>query len=197
MNRLLHYRRVAATAAIVLFGLASNAGAQLHLKATAEKCSAVPASAAGASEWLARARAVTLPATTGQVLQFRSYYDIALWEQSDRMYEPYVPNVFDRNTWYDAESGLIARQPVERPVAPGAYAAELIGPTEAYIIRDTTAMKLAQGDGRAGALHSLNPWDVLRRWTARAAEVKATNDDGWLAFSTREGPPTLHYEIVR
>lgn len=172
MNRLLYDTRFAATAAILLVGLASDAGAQLHLKATAEKCSAALASSANGAEWLARARAVTLPATSGQVLQFRSYYDIALWEQSDRMYEPYVPNVFDRNTWYDAESGLIARQPVERPVAPGAYAAELIGPTEAYFIRDTTAMKVPQGDGRAGALHSLNPWDVLRRWTARAGEVK-------------------------
>jgi hypothetical protein len=32
---------------------------------------------------------------------------------------------------------------------------------------------------------------------SRTAEVAATFADGWIAFSTREGPATLHYEIVR
>ena len=172
MNRLQDYARLLASGSLAIAALSTVAGAQLHLKASAEKCSAAPASSAGAVEWLTRAKAVTLPAVAGQVLQFRSYYDIALWEQSDRMYEPYVPNVADRNTWYDGQSGLIARQPVERALAPNGYAAELIGPTDTYFIRDTIAMKLTQGDGRAGPLHTLNPWDVLRRWDARAGEVK-------------------------
>ena len=30
-----------------------------------------------------------------------------------------------------------------------------------------------------------------------AAEVDAKWSDGWLSFSTREGPATLHYEIKR
>jgi hypothetical protein len=28
-----------------------------------------------------------------------------------------------------------------------------------------------------------------------AGEIAATWTDGWLSFSTREGPATLHYEI--
>ena len=167
--------RVLTFAVVASIVSTSKGDAQIHLTPSAKRCEPAPAGGAPAIQWLQRAKAVTLPDSTGQVLTFRSYYDIALWEQSDRMYEPYIPNVFDRNMWYDPQSGLIARQPPERPIAAGAQAAELIGPTEAYFIRDTIAMRIPQADSRPGALHSLNPWHVLRRWDARAAEVQVVS----------------------
>ncbi|HEX6943622.1 MAG TPA: hypothetical protein VF128_11885 [Gemmatimonadaceae bacterium] len=145
-------------------------GAQLHLAAPTERC---VAQSGPANAWLSRATAVTLPPSMdGRLLRYRAYHDFVLWEQSDRMYEPFIPNVAYRTVWYDTQSGLIGRQPVERPAAPGAYPAELVGPTEQYFIRDTVAMKIPQTDRRAGIVHSLNPWDVLRRWQARESEVR-------------------------
>jgi glyoxylase-like metal-dependent hydrolase (beta-lactamase superfamily II) len=172
-NRRSHVRRgLLPVAVLLLTGVATDAGAQLHLSPPAERCSAAPSSP-GAAEWLRRAATATLPADwSGRVLRYRAYHDFVLWEQSDRMYEPFIPNVADRTVWYDFESGLIGRQPVERAVAPGAYTSELVAPTEQYFIRDTVAMRIPQGDGRAGIIHTLNPWDVLRRWQARAGDVR-------------------------
>ena len=145
-------------------------GAQLHVAVPAERCTADSGPAAA---WLSRASAVTLPSSMeGRLLRYRAYHDFVLWEQSDRMYEPFIPNVGYRAVWYDTQSGLIGRQPVERAVAPGAYPAELVGPTEQYFFRDTIAMKIPQTDRRAGIIHSLNPWDVLLRWQARAGEAR-------------------------
>lgn len=160
---------------VVAMLAAVPASAQLHLTPPAEQCRPAPASSPNAVEWLRRAHAVTFPANADSlILNFRGYLDVPLWEQSDRMYEPYIPNVVDRNLWYDPRSGFIARQPVERPISPGAFAAELYSATDAYVVRDTVAMRVPQGDGRAGPLHTLNPWDVLRRWEARSSDVKVT-----------------------
>lgn len=162
-----------ATALLALAIVDSPLSAQLHLSPSTERCSAAPLPTTPASEWLDRAAAVTLPQDpAGRILRYRGYHDFVLWEQSDRMYAPFVPNVADRTIWYDDASGLIGRQPVERAVSPGAYPAELAGPAEQYFIRDTIVMKIPQPDPRAGIIHSLNPWDVVRRWRSQAADVK-------------------------
>lgn len=151
------------------------AAQQLHLPPSAESCSAAPAGSSSAASWLERAAAVTLPADmNGRVLHYRVYHDFVLWEQSDRMYEPFIPNVADRDSWYDPQSGMIGRQPVERPLASGAWPAELMGPTDRYFIRDTVAIKIPDTSGRVGIVHTLNPWDVLRRFRDRAADVRVT-----------------------
>jgi hypothetical protein len=171
--------RLSLAHAAVVFTIAlpttAPAAQQLHLPPSTERCSAAPAGTMTAAAWLERAAAVTLPADmNGRVLHYRVYHDFVLWEQSDRMYEPFIPNVADRDSWYDPQSGMIGRQPVERPLASGAWPAELMGPTDRYFIRDTVAMKIPDTSGRVGIVHTLNPWDVLRRFRDRAADVRVT-----------------------
>src|SRR5689334_14149358 len=81
-------------------------GAQLHLPVPAERCSA---SSGPGAPWLSRAVSVTIPSMDGRLLRYRAYHDFVFWEQSDRMYEPFIPNVAYRTVWYDTQSGLIGR----------------------------------------------------------------------------------------
>jgi hypothetical protein len=168
-------RRSIILACIAVVSLGTTARSQLHLSPPAERCqrsASLPTGSAG--DWLRRAGAVTLPDPSDRILRYRAFHDVVFWEQSDRMYPPFVPNVADRTVWYDPGSGLISRHPVERALAPGAFASEVFAPTEQYFIQDTIAMRIPLGDSRAGIVHSLNPWDVLRRWTARESEVRVT-----------------------
>src|SRR5215207_3302513 len=80
----------------------STAVSQLLPSAPPERCVAVT-SKQSASDWLARAAARVLPASLdGRVFRYRASQDVPWWEQSDRMYEPFIPNVTVTNRWYDA-----------------------------------------------------------------------------------------------
>ncbi|ACB75426.1 hypothetical protein [Opitutus terrae] len=63
------------------------------------------------------------------------------------------------------------------------------GPTIAERVPATVRLRV--GAGAAPRVFALAPDG------SHAAEVPSEVRDGWLSFSTREGPATLHYEIVR
>src|SRR5947209_1355915 len=115
-------RPTIASSFVVLLALPAPCIAQLLPSPPQEQCTAAPSRSPTAREWLDSAAARVLPrSTTGRVLRYRASHDVPLWEQSDRMYEPYVPNVSLTLRWYDPATNVEARQSVERPLAHGAY----------------------------------------------------------------------------
>ncbi|HSA56695.1 MAG TPA: hypothetical protein VLE53_13380 [Gemmatimonadaceae bacterium] len=153
--------------------LPGRASAQLLPAAPADRCTALAPDSASAVQWLDRAAGAVLPPTAdGRVLRARVTHDVPLWEQSDRMYPPFVPNTVVRQLWYDPVSGITGRQPVERAVPPGSRPAELFSPTTSYVTRDTMVIAMAPPPGYASPMAPFNPWSVLAHWRERAAEVR-------------------------
>lgn len=148
--------------------------AQLLQGVPSERCEAVPPGAPAAAEWLHRAAAMVLPATIdGRILRYNATTDVPMWEQSDRMYEPFIPNASTDQYWYDPASGNIGRQRATQPWSVGKRAAELFTTTGAvYRARDTTIMQVPAAFLGDQMPLPLNPWTVLREWQARAAEVR-------------------------
>lgn len=153
--------------------LPGPAPAQLLPSAPADRCIPLAAEAPDASHWLARAASAVLPPSMeGRALRARITHDVPMWEQSDRMYPPFVPNTAVRQIWYDPTTDITGRQPVERPIEPGRRPAELFSATTSYIARDTLLMAISPPPGYASPVAPLNPWSVLTRWRERAAEVR-------------------------
>jgi len=136
--------------------------------APAESCAPVPASAGvgatNAQVWLDRAAVAILPTNSrGKVLRIRSYNDQVLWEQSDRMYEPFIPNMQGNVRWYDLQTSVEGKQPQERPA--GAIPATVLStPRAVFVTRDTSRMPVPQLYPFSEPERQLNPWAVLQGW---------------------------------
>lgn len=142
---------------------------------TPERCEPAPANTASAQVWLDRAAEAVLPKSIdGRVLKYRVSHDVPLWEQSDRSYEPFIPHATATDRWYDLASGVEARQPIERAVAPGQYPSQFTSSSMVFVGRDTLVRPLmALSDGNAFYRRE-NPWLVLAEWRANATAARVT-----------------------
>lgn len=157
---------------LLLVAAPSLAVAQLLPVASPERCADLR-SAASAADWLARASRAVLPAdVAGKVLRYRASYDIPYWEQSDRPYEPFVPNVTTWARWYNPTTKLEARHPVERPIRPNEYPSLLVSPTAVFAGRDSMARPVPQAMFGTAQIRRENPWMVVADWAADSANVR-------------------------
>lgn len=145
---------------------------------TAESCKAAPANIGGAKVWLERAATEIFPPNSaGKVLRLRSNSDQLLWEQSDRMYEPFIPNMQSVTRWYDPASGVEGKQPIERPA--GKVPSVLSTSDGVFAGRDTMVIPVAQLYPFSEPERQLNPWAVLRSWQqtldARSNDVRVVD----------------------
>jgi hypothetical protein len=153
----------------------SGAFAQLLPSVPAEHCVAAPPGGLTATAWLDRAAATVLPPSLdGRVLRYRASHDVPLWEQSDRSYEPYIPNSAVTQRWYDPATGVEARQPVERPLRPGDYPSLLTSASAMFAGRDTTVRALGPIIPNVAAWRLENPWIVLADWRSQPDSVRRT-----------------------
>jgi hypothetical protein len=163
---------VLSAAAMSLAAFVPSLGAQPQLSTPPEKC-APAVSAMTASAWLDRAVARVMPASTdGRVLRYRAGQDAPFWNQSDRMYEPFVPNMTVTARWYDPNSGVEARQATERPVKPGENPSFLFTRTAAFTARDTAVRPMPAFFAISEVYRRHNPWSVLAEWRADAAGAR-------------------------
>lgn len=168
-------RRTLLCAALLVIALSAPRAASAQLLPTAppDRCSAITTSSTPASRWLDRAAAAVLPSSMqGRAFRARITHDTPMWEQSDRMYPPYVPNAVARQIWYDPSSGMTGRQPIERPLATGRRPAEMYSSAGLFLTRDTLVIAMAPPPGYASSMAGFNPWLVLNEWRTRAAEVR-------------------------
>lgn len=145
---------------------------------TVESCKPAPTNIGSAKLWLGHAAAEVLPPnSTGKVLRLRSNNDQLLWEQSDRMYEPFIPNMQSTTRWYDPATGVEGKQPIERPV--GKVPSVLSSADAVFAGRDTVVMPVAQLFPFSEPERQLNPWAVLRSWQqtldTRAEDVRVAD----------------------
>ena len=154
--------------ALVAVTVASPAAAQLLPPVPAERCGPVSAGVSSAADWLERAARAVMPSSTaGKVLRFRATTDLAAWEQSDRPYEPYLPQMTEKVHWFDPSSGVEGWSPVERPVPAGRLPGVLTIEYASFIARDTIAVARPAFHPFAGRERPLNPWAVLADWRRR------------------------------
>lgn len=176
-------------AALAACLIAPSLQAQVVLAPTRERCE--PARTASTAEaLLARAAAAVLPdAETQRILRFRASFDTPLWEQSDRMYEPFIPNTLLQQTWYDPATGISARQPIDRPAPAGRFPAQLLSATEMFMARDTMLVTLPAVIAATRPSAAFNPWVVLREWRADGARVRVARRcyyrDAWRTVLAR------------
>jgi hypothetical protein len=125
-----------------------------------------------------------MPASmAGRILRFRAGHDVPFWEQSDRMYGPFIPNIAMMTRWYDPGSGNEARHPYERAIRPSEYPSLIFSSAGTFTGRDTTARPVPQLAQAAMAARSLNPWAVLGDWLADSSNARVTGKcfyrDAW------------------
>src|SRR5688500_9901051 len=147
------------------------AAAQLLPSPTPERClpaSSVPTPAA----WLGRATTRVMPTDDGRVLRYRVAHDVPFWEQSDRMYPPFIPNIQSTIRWHIVGSQLEARHPIERAVTTAQYPSQILTGTGAYAGRDTSVRAIPGDHGSAGVFRRQNPWMVLAEWRADAGSLQ-------------------------
>jgi hypothetical protein len=131
-----------------------------------EQCTPL-AKPASAQSWIDRAVAEVMPANAaGKVLRYRSNHDQLFWEQSDRMYEPFIPNMSAYTRWYHIESGAEGRHPFQVAVASGKYPSAIVTRDAAFAGRDTMLMPAAPLFPFIEPERMLNPWAVLHDWKA-------------------------------
>lgn len=146
--------------------------AQLLPDAPPERCSAMSRSP-DARAWLDRAAALVLPSSPeGRVLTYRATHDQPLWEQSDRMYEPFIPNARETVRWYDPASGIEGRQSPAGTRTPGRRAQQAYSSTAAFVGADSGFRPVPGFMPFAAVYARLNPWMVLREWRDGAAAVR-------------------------
>ncbi|HVZ49771.1 MAG TPA: hypothetical protein VG916_13380 [Gemmatimonadaceae bacterium] len=166
---------VATAVAVAAFLVpAAPVGAQQLLpSASPERCGPAPAGTVSAAAWLDRAAALVLPPDgDARVLRFRAGHETPLWEQSDRMYEPFVPNVTASTRWVDLHAGLEGRAPIDRPPGPGMRPSQINSISTSYLARDTTVMRLPADSAGTNTAAAFNPWLVLAAWRADAANAR-------------------------
>lgn len=181
---------IRAAAALSLAALLPSLSvAQPGLSAPAEKCTPLSGTA---TAWLDRAAARVMPASTeGRVLRYRAGQDTPFWNQSDRMYEPFIPSMAVTARWYDPATGVEARQPIERALKPGEYPSLIFSRTAVFQGRDTTIRPLPTFFAGTESWRRHNPWSVLAEWRADAAAARVVERcmyrEAWRAVLERKG----------
>lgn len=182
--------RVHAAASFSLAALLpSLSTAQPGMTSAPEKCTPLTGTA---TAWLDRAAARVMPASVdGRVLRYRAGQDTPFWNQSDRMYEPFIPNMAVTTRWYDPATGVEARQPVERALKPGDYPSLLFSRTAVFSGRDTTIRPVPTFFAGAESWRRHNPWSVLAEWRADAATARVVERcmyrEAWRTVLERQG----------
>ena len=137
-----------------------------------ERCTAAPATTGSASAWLDRAVARVIPSNLDKkVLFYHATHDQPLWEQSDRPYEPYIPNMAETLRWYDPNTGVEGRQSIARVPTPVQYPSQLFAATASFVGRDTLLTPVPGFQPFGATYRRLNPWIVLLDWRAHASDV--------------------------
>ncbi|HEX6038370.1 hypothetical protein [Longimicrobium sp.] len=155
---------------LLLAGLAAAPSA-----AAQEACVPLPAGTPAPAQLLATARArlgTDLPADS--VLHYRAATATLMDYQSDRTYPPFFSAMDQGEAWYDPASGVerSSGSQVYPGTGPAALPAILSSPTASFAARDTMIVPATWQHGGVQALRPLNPWAVLREWSA-AADVRA------------------------
>ncbi|MBV6523103.1 MAG: hypothetical protein MNPFHGCM_03270 [Gemmatimonadaceae bacterium] len=166
-------RRSIAATLLLIAAVSRPMAAQFLPSQSPERCQPVTRTYARADAWLARAGQRILPLQAeSQVLQYHAAHDTPLWEQSDRAYGPFIPNIVQTIRWYDARSGLEGSIPAERGSVPNVRPTQIYDVTRLFLVRDTLVMRAPAmlASQRSGAL--FNPWSVLREWGAGASAVE-------------------------
>ena len=146
--------------------------AQLLPTAPSERCAGYTGSTT-AAEWLAQSSRAIIPADlSGRVLRYRASLDVPYWEQSDRSYEPFVPNVAVWTRWYDPARMLEARHPAERVIRPNEFPSLLVTPTAVFAGRDSLVRPVPQLMPASAQVRRENPWMVVADWNADASNVR-------------------------
>lgn len=122
-----------------------------------------------AATWLARARsAVGLSRTGPRVLQFHAQQGETQDYESDRTYPPFFSSFQSVEGWLDLETGV--ERFAAKTTFPGldgaAGPAILETETTAALVRDSGPVPTPEVRGAALASRGLNPWAVLRDWSA-------------------------------
>jgi hypothetical protein len=173
---------------LLLIAAPSLGAAQLLPSPTPERCVAAPAGLSAAA-LIDSAVARVMPATDGRILRYRAFQDVPFWEQSDRMYPPFVPNIQATTRWLDVSAGTEGRQAIDRPIQPGRYPGLLFTATTAYSGRDTLVR--AVPGGPVDVVRRENPWSVLADWRSHAAATRVVNRclyrDAWRIVLERDG----------
>lgn len=58
---------------------------------------------------------------TGRILRFRAVTETVAWEQSDRPYPPYLPQMSSKMHWFDAATGVEGWTPLDRLTAAATF----------------------------------------------------------------------------
>ncbi|MEP6765476.1 MAG: hypothetical protein ABJB66_14270 [Gemmatimonadaceae bacterium] len=163
-------------AVVAVFMVSVSAYGQAFLPAApSERCTVAPANIGTPAMWLDRAAARVLPASMeGKVLRVRATHDSPLWEQSDRSYEPFIPNASETVRWFDPQTNVEARNSPLRPVTPAQYPAQLQSLTGSFAGRDTAVRANAAFFPFGAVYMRLNPWSVLVDWRAHASDARVT-----------------------
>jgi hypothetical protein len=182
--------------AAALTAIPSLAFSQLLPSATRERCEAAPAATPSAQAWLDRAAASVLPADpTAHVLQYRASHDVPAWEQSDRMYPPFISRAPSTDRWIDLATRVEARQPIDRPATVGRYPLQIITPTMLVGGADTTVRPPAALSEAMKTQRLENAWLVLAEWRDSAAATRVSGRcyyrDAWRVVLER-GPEKLY-----
>lgn len=178
-------------AALFVLVITQDLPAQLLPDPTPERCSALTRTTS-AREWLDRAARAVLPDdTTNRVLAWRASHDTPLWEQSDRMYAPHIPNANLTERWFDWQSGVEGRGSIERRTAAGQRPPQLYDYARIYAARDTMVTAWPEMQARLFRYGAFNPWLVLRAWRQHAANARPIQRclyrDAWRVVLERDG----------
>lgn len=178
-------------ATLLALAITQDLHAQLLPEPTPERCVAGTGSTT-ASQWLDRAARAVLPAdTVDRVLAWRGSHDTPLWEQSDRMYAPHIPNATLTERWFDWRTGVEGRGSIERRTTPGQRPAQLYDYTGIYGSRDSTVVAFPAAFANNLRYGGFNPWLVLREWRHHAADARVAQRclyrDAWRVVLERDG----------
>lgn len=168
------FRRTAPVLALALsLALPTASPAQLLPAQPPERCTSAAGDAGAAHTWLDRAAARVLPpAFDHRVLTYRASHDVPLWEQSDRMYGPYIPYVSMTTRWYDPATGTEGRQSSEREIAAGDLPAQLYTADGTWYVRNGVVYSMPSLLASMSHQRLENPWIVLADWLAHTDDAR-------------------------
>lgn len=140
-----------------------------------EACGPVPAGTPAPAQLLATARArLDAGLSADSVLHYHAATATLMDYQSDRTYPPFFSAMDQGEAWYDPASGVerVTGAQVYPGTGPMPLPALLSSATASFAARDTMVMPATWQHASVQAARQLNPWAVLREWSA-AGDVRA------------------------